>query len=98
MSQTASSEVGPVEWVEPPTPRTAFGRTPSVVTPQLLDHLKGRPGEWARVRQASASKAATQWVKNHRDEGYEVTVRSVGQDEQGRTIYDEYMRWVGSTA
>jgi hypothetical protein len=82
-----------MNFVEPPQSR--LGRPLKYMTPEVQDALRQHPGQWAQVLSGAddnVRSSVAHWVRRH--EGYEITVRTAGRDDNGR-LFDIYVRYVG---
>lgn len=74
-----------VTWEEPPAPR----RRRKGVMPAIVEQLKSRPGQWARIEAKQAN--AAQYARRHPE--IEVTSRNQGKPNQAI-----YARYIGTEA
>lgn len=80
--------VSAVEWVDPPAPTK--GRQP-LVTDEMVEALRRRPGKWARLVKGTGSKSMRQRLIGKYPD-IEFTLRAVSVDRHSRKTFDLYGR------
>lgn len=79
-----------IKFQNPPT--TNYERPIGPEKQAVLDTLKGRPGEWALIRENVNVNVSTWWKKQH---GIQAKASTIGKDK-GKC--DVYARYVGEEA
>jgi hypothetical protein len=80
-----------IEFKNPPLGKTTT-RSVSSETQAIIEALRGRPGEWALIKQDVSISATTWWKKRP---GLEARSSTIGK---AKNKCDVYARWVGEDA
>lgn len=77
-------------------PQSRIGRPVKHMTAEVQEALRANPNQWALLGRFpdSVRSSIHHWVKKR--ENFELTVRSAGKDDDGKALFDVYVRYVGA--